>query len=162
MKLISFLFVIAVSFPSAALGQGTITPASEFYDVKYDTTADPYAQLNAAKADATTSGRRILLDVGGEWCSWCHRLDGFFRKDPDLADLLKKNYVALKVNFSPSKRNEKFLSQFPQISGYPHIFVLDAKGKLLHSQDTGLLEEGKGYSKQKMVAFLEQWGAKRK
>ena len=65
MKLISFVFVIAVSFPSAALGQGTITPASEFYDVKYDTTADPYAQLNAAKADATTSGRRILLDVGG-------------------------------------------------------------------------------------------------
>ncbi|NTV74345.1 MAG: thioredoxin, partial [Holophaga sp.] len=38
-----------------------------------------------------------------------------------------------------------------------HLFVLDADGKVLHSQDTGVLEEGKGYSREKVTAFLTAW-----
>ena len=41
--------------------------------------------------------------------------------------------------------------------GYPHLFVLDAGGALLHSQDTGVLEAGRGYDKAKFVAFLKRW-----
>jgi len=158
MKLYSMISVIMLLFVPGLVAQTMGSAVPQFFDVKYDTTADPFVQLEKAKTESVTSGRRILLDVGGEWCSWCHRLDDFFRKNADVTDVVKKNFVVLKVNFSLANKNEKFLSQFPEISGYPHIFVLDATGKLLHSQDTGLLEEGKGYSKDKMIAFIKQWG----
>lgn len=38
--------------------------------------------------------------------------------------------------------------------------MLDDEGKLLHSQDTSSLEEGKGYSEGRILAFLEEWKRK--
>jgi hypothetical protein len=62
------------------------------------------------------------------------------------------------VNFSPDNENKAFLSRYPKVAGYPHLFVLDKTGKLLHSQDTALLESGKSYSRERMKAFLLKWG----
>jgi thioredoxin-related protein len=96
--------------------------------------------------------------VGGDWCVWCLRLDKFFEDNPDLAGELQRQFVVVKINFSKENKNDKVLSAYPRIPGYPHIFVLDAGGRLLHSQDTGELEEGKGYSKEKVRDFLGKWG----
>ncbi len=63
----------------------------------------------------------------------------------------------MKVNFSKENKNEKFLSKYPEIPGYPHIFVLDKNGKLLHSQNTGELESGSNHDKKKMMDFLKKW-----
>lgn len=71
-----------------------------FYNVKYDTSADPFVQLAAAKIEATRAHKNILLDVGGEWCKWCHRLDSLFRSNDDLAAFVKELYVPVKINMS--------------------------------------------------------------
>ena len=65
--------------------------------------------------------------------------------------------VTLKVNFSPENKNEPLLSKYGEIPGYPHIFVLDSEGKLLHSQNTSELEAGKSYNKELFVDFLKKW-----
>lgn len=124
---------------------------------KFDPSRDAAKDIEQAVQLAAASGRRVLLDVGGEWCVWCHRLDKLFIDNPDLAAFLEKNYVVVKVNWSKENKNEAVLSRYPKVAGYPHLFVLDDKGSLLHSQDTGALEEGKGHSKQKVMAFLEEW-----
>ena len=49
------------------------------------------------------------------------------------------------------------VSRWPGIRGYPHLFVLDASGALVHSQDTGVLESGNGYDKARVLAFLTRW-----
>jgi hypothetical protein len=43
-----------------------------------------------------------------------------------------------------------------RVKGYPHLFVLDARGDVLHSQDTGLLEAGQDYDRDKMLAFFKE------
>jgi thiol:disulfide interchange protein len=126
---------------------------------RFDPQRDAEKDIQLASVEATKTGRRILLDVGGEWCIWCRRLDAFFGSHPHAFDLLHKTFVVVKVNYSKENKNEQVLSRYPKIPGYPHLFVLDAGGNLLHSQDTGLLEEGKGYSETKIQAFLEQWSA---
>ena len=63
----------------------------------------------------------------------------------------------LKINFSKENKNETFLSQYPAIEGYPHFFVLDKDGNLLHSQNTGDLEKDKDYDKEKFIEFLNKW-----
>ena len=124
----------------------------------HDPDADPFADLEAAIVAAQESGRRILLNVGGNWCGWCYRLDDYINANDDVRELLEANFVVVKVNWSPDNENEKFLSQYPEIHAYPYLFVLDSDGTFLHPQSTGALEEGSSYDKAKLMAFLREWG----
>ena len=123
----------------------------------YDPGADPEQDLRAAVKEAEASGRRILVEVGGEWCSWCHVLDRFVKEHEEIRTLWEQHFVTVKVHYDDEQPNEAFLSRYPKIGGYPHIFVLDSDGTLLHSQDTAELESGKGYSLEKMGEFLARW-----
>lgn len=125
--------------------------------IKFDPTRNPFEDLKSAVATATELNKRIILDVGGEWCIWCHRIDAFMHSTEEIKSLLEENYVVVKVNFSKENKNEKFLSQYPVIEGYPHFFVLESDGKLLHSQNTGELEKDKDYDKEKFMTFLNKW-----
>lgn len=40
---------------------------------------------------------------------------------------------------------------------YPHLFVLDSDGRLLHSQGTAELEEGQSYNLRRFMAFIDTW-----
>lgn len=51
----------------------------------------------------------------------------------------------MKVSLSQENPNRVFLSRFPSIHGYPHIFILDAAGNLIHSQPTTVPEDGRSY-----------------
>lgn len=125
--------------------------------LKYDPTRDAERDVRDALAEARRTGRRVLLKVGGEWCVWCHIMDDYLRKNPSLLALTEKNFVTVKINFSEENENRRLLSRYPEIPGYPHFFVLGADRKLLHSQDTSELEEGKGYNLDKFTAFLNEW-----
>lgn len=125
------------------------------FDPKRDAAKDLATALTRAKAD----GKRVIVDVGGEWCSWCHVLDRFFASHADLDALRSARYVWLKVNYSKENENRAFLSRWPKVAGFPHLFVLDADGTLLHSQDTGELEQGGSYDAAKVRAFLERWAS---
>ena len=51
---------------------------------------------------------------------------------------------------------EVFLSKYPPISGYPHIYVLDENGALFHSQNNSDLEEGRSYSRTAILEFIRK------
>jgi len=141
-----------------ATAQKTEKPAALYVAVdRFDSTRDAARDIREAIVEAKGSGRRILLDVGGGWCIWCHRLDAFFGEQKDLADYMHKHFVVVKVFYSREYKNEAVLSQYPRIPGYPHLFVLENDGTLLFSQDTGKLESGKGYDRARIETFLRQW-----
>jgi uncharacterized protein YciI/thioredoxin-related protein len=124
---------------------------------KFDPARDAAKDIRDAVVEATTTHKRILLDVGGEWCIWCRRLDSLFAANPGLSDFLHQQYVVVKVNVSKENENTKVLSEYPVVKGYPHLFVLEQDGTLLHSQDTGELESGKHHDPDKVMAFLKKW-----
>jgi thiol:disulfide interchange protein len=125
--------------------------------VKFDPKRGAASDIDAGVAVAKATGKRVLLDVGGEWCVWCRRLDTLFATNKALAEFRDRNYVTVKVNYSKENKNEAVLSRYPKVKGYPHLFVLDGNGSLLHSQDTGELESGKGHDPEKVMAFLKKW-----
>jgi thioredoxin-related protein len=126
---------------------------------KYDPKRDAAADIQDAIKEAQRTKKRILLEVGGQWCSWCHTLDRFFETHPDLLALREKTFVTVKINFSEDNANKEVLSRYEAIPGYPHIFVLDSDGKFLHSQGTSPLESGKSYDLERLTAFLKKWSA---
>ncbi|MGC1377411.1 MAG: thioredoxin family protein [Anaerolineales bacterium] len=142
----------AFSRPSAS------TPAAPPSDPNaYNPSSDPAQDLQKAVVVAREENKRILLEVGGDWCIWCRIMDDFYTAHPDLLKLRETHYVLVKVNYSQENDNQAFLSRYPAIPGYPHIFILTGDGSFLHSQDTSELEEGKSYNLQKFTAFLQEW-----
>ena len=124
---------------------------------KFDPARDAAADVASAAAMAKAQRKRVLVDVGGEWCTWCHILDRFVAANADVKKLVDDNYVWVKVNWSPQNKNEALLSRWPKVKGYPHLFVLDDEARLIHSQDTGDLEAAKDYDKDKVLAFLREF-----
>jgi len=150
--------IIVMAFSNLLLAQEVENKNTK---AKFDPARDPFADVKAAVEEAGKNQKRIMLDVGGEWCIWCHRLDKFIDENEEIKTLLHENYIVIKVNYSPENKNEKFLSQFPKVPGYPHIFILDETGKFLHSQDTGKLEKDKSYNAQLLLDFLKEWSPKK-
>jgi thioredoxin-related protein len=162
-KTLLFILPILLFFNSSYAEQpaDSVNSLSE-QQQKFDPARDAARDIQNAVRQAQKSHKRILLDVGGEWCIWCHRLDTLFLQNKDLAEYLNKYYVVVKINVSKENMNQKLLSKFPKVAGYPHFFVLESNGKLLHSQDTGELEYPKnypikGHDKKKVLSFLKKW-----
>lgn len=125
----------------------------------YDVNADPYQQVADAKIKASNENKNILIQAGGNWCSWCRLFYKFSNENHKVDSILKANYVVIHVNYSKENKNEKFFKEYknPGRFGYPSFLVLDNNGSLLHIQDSGYLEEGKGYSEEKVSRFLLLW-----
>ncbi len=128
---------------------------------RFDPARDAAKDVATAASLAKAQGKRVLVDVGGEWCAWCHILDRFIAANRDVKALVDANYVWVKVNWSRENKNEALLSKWPAIRGYPHLFVLDGDGRMLHSQETDVLEAGKDYDKARFLDFLRKWALPR-
>lgn len=143
--------------PFRTAASQTVSQSKYVPVTKYDPKRDAAQDIQDAIKETQRSHKRILLEVGGDWCSWCHTLDRFFEAHPDLLLMREKNFVTVKINFSEENENKEVLSRYDSIPGYPHIFVLDSDGKLLHSQNTSALESGKSYDLERLTVFLANW-----
>ncbi|OWP79778.1 thioredoxin family protein [Flavobacterium oreochromis] len=106
---------------------------------------------------AQASNKKLLIQVGGNWCIWCLRLNDFIRKTEELKKIVDTNYIYYHLNWSPKNKNEKFFTHYEnpgEKNGYPVFMILNKTGKLIRVQETGSLEEGKGYSLEKVKNFL--------
>jgi thiol:disulfide interchange protein len=124
----------------------------------YDTKADGKEQVAAALKQAQKENKRVLLKFGANWCGWCHLLSRLFHDDPEIAKMLKDNYVLVLIDVDKG-HNEDVVKQYgnPTQHGLPVLVVLDKEGKQLTTQDTGALEDGKKHDPAKVMAFLKKW-----
>src|SRR6185369_5147762 len=157
----SFAFLacfVILSLPFSVGGQDNTHPSLPKYVhvTRYDPNRNADTDIKNAVIEARRTGKLVLVDVGGEWCVWCHILDEFFDHNPKLLEYREQNYVMVKINYSPENKNDKVLSRYPAIPGFPHLFVLDTKGKLLRSQGTEELEAGKSYNSEKVYGRSEE------
>jgi thiol:disulfide interchange protein len=129
---------------------------------EYDAKRNADQDLKDAIAEATKTHKRILIEVGGQWCSWCKIMDDFYVAHPPLENLRNANFVLLKVYFGPGNNNRDLLSKFPPVNSFPYIFILDEDGKLLKAKRTGELEAGRSYDLKKFTAFLNEWASVKK
>jgi len=125
----------------------------------YNPEIDANLQIDKALELAKKENKHVLLQVGGNWCSWCIMLHKFYSAESQVDSLLNKDYVVEYINYSKENKNTKALErlEFPQRFGFPVLVVLDAEGKRIHTQNSVYLEQGRGYSKKKVIEFLNHW-----
>ncbi len=161
-KSVLVLLLFFISIQIAISEQLVVSTQLPDYSVHYDPKRDAFQDGRDAIRLAKETNRRILIEVGGDWCKWCHLLDRFLNKNPDVKKQLHQTFVFLKVNVSDENENIDFLKVFPQPLGYPHMYVTQSNGKLLVSKDTAQLQVNHKYSVKRFKAFFKRWAIKKK
>lgn len=125
----------------------------------YNPDADARADIKSAIAKAKAGNKHVLIQVGGNWCPWCIKFHQFATTEAKVDSIIKADYVFILVNYSKESKNLDVLKslQNPQRFGYPVFVILDGNGKVIHTQDSGLLEQDKGYDTKKVITFLKGW-----
>ncbi len=109
---------------------------------------------------AKAEGKHVLIQVGGNWCIWCARFNEFITNDTKIDSIIRAGYIVHHLNYSKENYNAKLLAKYgyPQRFGFPVFLVLDGEGKLIHTQNSWYLEDGKkSYDRDKVIAFFTDW-----
>jgi len=131
-------------------------------ELLYHPEDDAQAEIDKAVSLADKEGKHVLLQVGGNWCGWCILFDKKVKSTAVLKSTVAENFVVYHLNYSKENKNKDVLDKLgnPEKHGFPLFVVLDGTGKRIHTQPSGVLEEGKGHSTEKVLAFLKEWSPK--
>jgi thioredoxin-related protein len=125
----------------------------------YEPLANAETEIASAVKKAKQEGKYVLIQAGGNWCSWCIEFNRFVQADSSIDSLIKKCFVVYHLNFSTDNMNERTFAKYgyPKRFGFPVFLILDGQGNRLHTQNSEYLEQGKSYNKQRVYEFLLQW-----
>jgi thioredoxin-related protein len=128
----------------------------------YDVDVNPSDQFEKAKSEAKLKNKHVMMQIGGNWCSWCIRFHEFYTTDKELDSLMNTNYVIIQVDYDKKKNQDFFASLgYPQRFGFPVFVITDSNGNRIHTQNSWYLEDGaKSYDKEKVKSFLNDWTIK--
>lgn len=141
---------------------GTVVFAQETATL-YHPNANAEKDIAAAVAKAKAEHKFVLIQGGGNWCSWCIEFARFAQADPAIDSVIKASFVWYHLNYSKENENKKIFAKYGYAHrfGFPVFIILDGKGNRIHTQNSEYLEDGKkSYNKQKVQAFLEMWSPK--
>ena len=158
-KIITIALVAMALFCVTANAQTEATPAPKKV---YNEQINPLEQINQAVMQAKAEGKFVICQVGGNWCPWCLRFADFITNDSTINSVIEQNFVYIHVNYHPRKAGEVGKALMKRLNnagrfGFPVLVVLDEEGRIIHIQDSGLLEEDKSYNQKKVLTFFKQW-----
>ena len=73
---------------------------------------------------ARASGKKLFIDFETTWCGPCKTMDEWIWTDAEVAATLNEGFIGVKLDGDI----EKALTKQHNVSGYPTMVVLDAKG----------------------------------
>ena len=86
-----------------------------------------------AFAAARRANKPILLDIGAVWCHWCHVMDRESYDDPEIAQIVNENFIAVKVDRDErpdiDSRYQVAVSALTGQGGWPLTAFLTPDGK---------------------------------
>jgi thioredoxin-related protein len=88
-------------------------------------------------AAAKLSGKKILIDVYTDWCTWCKKMDKDVYPDTKVVELVSTKFIAIKLNaegsravlFRGQQLTETQFARSARITGYPTTLFLESDGK---------------------------------
>ena len=158
-KIISILSIsILALYAPVSMAQSTAVSAQKKgLEKPYHPDEDARAKIDALLVKAKKEKKNIMIQAGGNWCGWCLIFNDFIKKTPEIKKVVDANYLYYHLNYSKENTNEAVFKKYAPGSdklGYPFFIVLDSNGKVLKIQESGSLEEGKGYNKDKVLTFF--------
>ena len=160
--------MLLVAGAALALGASAPAPTLPITDLKdlpvvttapYDEAADANAVVAAAFARAKKSHKRVLLDLGGNWCPDCIILANLMRM-PGMKDFMAKHYEFASVDVGRFDKNLQIPARFgytERLKGVPTVLVATPDGKLVNDGHVFALSDARHMTPQSLAEYLAQW-----
>ena len=126
-KYILALLVLAMGIYYFALGW-KLFQNNRRADNAVTASSDPFSTLENAAALARKENKPLLIKFGASWCKNCHEMERTTLKDPEVAAIIKDNFIA--VSFpaeDPTQPRIKALLAKWQIPGFPAFVIVDTQ-----------------------------------
>jgi thiol:disulfide interchange protein len=122
----------------------------------YDEKADANAAVDAALVRAKASGKRVLIDMGGNWCPDCRILAGVMAL-PEMKPFLDAHYEMVSVDVGRFDRNLQIPARFhvAKLAGVPWIVIAEPDGSVVVSSDD--VTDEHHHTPQAMADWLARW-----
>ena len=138
-----------------AAGAQVVGPSYPKQQIYPSIDASP-ANVRDAIAEARHTGKRVILDFGGDWCPDCQVLNLYFNQSPNR-ELLDKYFIRVNVNIGHEDANVGLAHQYGvPLQGVPALAVLDSHGKLIYSQNKQF-SDMRHIQSADLTAFLNAW-----
>ena len=116
--------------------------------------------IEAALARSATTGKKLLVEYGGDWCPWSLRMAAILAR-PEFAALLRRHFIFLRCYVGPDGRSNSALIEYPPLSSVPYFSLVDSQGRIIATRDTeGFERLWWFYSAAKIRAFLQDWAGR--
>jgi len=125
----------------------------------YDETANADAQVAAAFARAQKSHKRVLIDLGGNWCGDCIILANFV-KLPEMHRFMAAHYEEVSVDVGRFNRNLQIPARFgftKRLEGVPALLIATPDGKLVNGDNIFATADARHMTPQALADYLARY-----
>lgn len=144
------------------VGIASINQLSQPLPKPYDETANADAAVAAALKKAKATRKRLLIDLGGNWCADCRILAGVM-EEPALKSFIDKHFVVVTVDVGRFDKNLQIPARYgitKRLEGVPAILAVDPRtNKLLNAGRVSALADARSMNPQALADWLAQWAA---
>jgi Thioredoxin-like len=144
---ISILAALALAAPTATVASPSLVHATKTHDhystIAFDPKADAQAQLEAKLISAATSGKKLLIIMGANWCHDSAALANLLGS-PAFVGMISRHYEVLYVDVGVPQggrgRNLDIAARFgiSKVKGTPTVLIVSSEGQLLNSRKDAL------------------------
>jgi len=164
MRLVPLAFaVLAFAAPAAAATAPHVSIASlkelTVPDAPYNEKANADAQVDAAIARAKKNGKRVMIDLGGNWCADCRIMAGLMEL-PEMERFLNAHYEIVSVDVGRFNRNLQIPARYgitQRLEGVPAFLVVTTDGKLINAGRVSAIQDARHMTPQALADWLAQW-----
>jgi thiol:disulfide interchange protein len=125
----------------------------------YDEAANADAQVAAAFARAQKSHKRVLIDLGGNWCVDCLVLANFVRL-PEMRHFMEAHYEEVLVDVGRFNRNLQIPARFgitKRLEGVPALLIVTPDGKLVNGDNIFATADAHSMTPQALADYLAKY-----
>ncbi|MGN6357030.1 MAG: thioredoxin family protein [Novosphingobium sp.] len=125
----------------------------------YDEAADADRQVAQGKARARAEGKKLLIDLGGNWCPDCRVLAGVMAL-PEVSAFLRRHYVVVYVDVGRLDKNGQIARAYgiAKVTGVPALLAVDPRSdRLLNPGRIFALTDARHMTPQALADWLAQW-----
>ena len=125
----------------------------------YDEHANADAAVAAAFDRAKKSRKRVLIDLGGNWCVDCVVLANFVEQ-PAVKKFVAAHYEWVAVDVGRFDRNLQIPARFgltKRLTGVPTIIITTPDGKQVNQNDVFVLSDARSMTPQAVADYLAKY-----
>jgi thiol-disulfide isomerase/thioredoxin len=159
LSVLPFLAGAATAATAPKLGIASLADLPVVERTPYDPNADATAVVDAAFARAKMNGKRVLIDMGGNWCPDCIVLANLMQL-AEMKSFMTAHFEIVAVDVGRFDKNLQIPARFgitQRLEGVPSVIVAEPDGTFVNPGRIAALADARHMTPQAIADWLAHW-----